>query len=548
MVGGITHHKMGEYYITVTTTLSIGVAISRSHLGNQPREVEQVPVASRDVDTIFAIDAGTTGVRTLAINLRGDVVDVAYRPLTQYFPSPGWVEHDGNEIIRLVIETHEEAAQRAEARGEKVASIGITNQRETTIAFDKSTGQPLARAIVWQDRRTADACDDLRRRGVESLIRSTTGLVLDPYFSATKMSWLLQLGVDNGVESLGLCTIDSWVLWNLTGGPAGGVFATDPSNASRTMLFDLSSGTWSEELTSLFGVPHHALASIVPSSGRIGLTSASVVPRLGQVAISSIIGDQQGALFGQACYEAGMAKATYGTGSFVLQNIGTTLPEPADGLTTSVAWQLGPQAPLTYALEGSAFVAGAAIQWLRDELQIIATSQDLEPLARCVDSADGVMVVPAFTGLGSPWFDPRARGTITGLSRGSGKAQIARATIEALSYQVTAMVDQMVNSAAQPLSTLRVDGGASAMSMLCQLQADQLGVVVERPASLETTALGAATLAALGEGLMDPFAKATTPWAAESRFTPSSDLATARAGYEQWLQAVERSRGLNFED
>jgi glycerol kinase len=273
-----------------------------------------------------------------------------------------------------------------------------------------------------------------------------------------------------------------------------------------------------------------------------------VVPSLAGVPISGVIGDQQGALFGQACFDAGMAKATYGTGSFVLQNIGTTLPGPAEGLTTSVAWQLGEQAPLTYALEGSAFVAGAAIQWLRDELQLIEHSEDLEPLARTIESADGVMVVPAFTGLGSPWFDPRARGTITGLSRGSGKAQIARATIEALAYQVTAMVDQMVDSAAQPLTTLRVDGGASAMALLCQLQADQLGVPVERPTSLETTALGAATLAALGEGLMDPLRASSNPWKAESTFTPSVNLATARTGYEQWLQAVERSRGLSFEN
>jgi len=295
-------------------------------------------------------------------------------------------------------------------------------------------------------------------------------------------------------------------------------------------------------------VPLEALATISPSAGRFGLVSGSVVPSLAGVPISGVIGDQQGALFGQACFEAGMAKATYGTGSFVLQNIGTTLPGPAEGLTTSVAWQLGEQAPLTYALEGSAFVAGAAIQWLRDELQLIEHSEDLEPLAHTIESADGVMVVPAFTGLGSPWFDPRARGTITGLSRGSGKAQIARATIEALAYQVTAMVDQMVDSAAQPLTTLRVDGGASAMALLCQLQADQLGVPVERPTSLETTALGAATLAALGEGLMDPLRASSNTWKAESAFTPSVDLATARTGYEQWRQAVEHSRGQSFED
>ncbi len=539
---------MGEYYITVTTTLSTRVAIPKGRFTIHPGEGEQVPVASRCVDILFAIDAGTTGVRTLAVDLSGQVLDVAYRPLTQHFPFPGWVEHDGKEIIRLVLETLNEAAQRALARSYRVVAIGITNQRETTIAFDRATGEPLARAIVWQDRRTADLCDTLRQRGVEAEIRSTTGLVLDPYFSATKMSWLLSQGVANNAEQLALSTIDSWVLWNLTGGSSGGVFATDPSNASRTMLFDLENGSWSEPLAEMFDIPLHALATIVPSAGRIGTIAASVLPSLAGVAISSIIGDQQGALFGQACYEPGMAKATYGTGSFVLQNIGTTLPEPAHGLTTSVAWQLGAGAPLTYALEGSAFVAGAAIQWLRDELQLIEASEDLEPLALTVERSDGVMVVPAFTGLGSPWFDPRARGTITGLSRGSGRAQIARAVIEALAYQVTAMVDQMVDSAEQPLTTLRVDGGASAMSLLCQLQANQLGVFVERPKSLETTALGAATLAAFGEGLLDPFSDTTKPWKAESRFTPGEDLATARSGYEQWLQAVERSRGLAYDN
>ena len=539
---------MGEYYITVTTTLSIGVEIPRWHLGNRSYSALSLPIASRLVDILFAIDAGTTGVRTLAVDLDGRVLDVSYRPLTQHFPSPGFVEHDGTEIVRLVIETLSEAALRAEARGERVVTIGLTNQRETTIAFDRATGTPLAKAIVWQDRRTADACDAWRSDGVESLVRSTTGLVLDPYFSATKMSWLLGQGVGNGAAHLALSTIDTWVLWNLTGGTSSGVYATDPSNASRTMLFDLSTGTWSEEMAQIFDVPLEALAIILPSAGRFGLVSGSVVPSLAGVPISGVIGDQQGALFGQACFDAGMAKATYGTGSFVLQNIGTTLPGPAEGLTTSVAWQLGEQAPLTYALEGSAFVAGAAIQWLRDELQLIEHSEDLEPLARTIESADGVMVVPAFTGLGSPWFDPRARGTITGLSRGSGKAQIARATIEALAYQVTAMVDQMVDSAAQPLTTLRVDGGASAMALLCQLQADQLGVPVERPTSLETTALGAATLAALGEGLMDPLRASSNPWKAESTFMPSVDLATARSGYEQWLQAVERSRGLSFEN
>jgi glycerol kinase len=424
-----------------------------------------------------------------------------------------------------------------------VLTIGITNQRETTIAFDRSTGQPLANAIVWQDRRTADHCAELASLGLEPLVRRTTGLVLDPYFSATKMAWLLRHGVADTAGDLALSTIDAWVVWNLTGGTRGGAFVTDPSNASRTMLFDLALGTWSDDLAEQFGIPLPALPTIVPSAGRVGVVASPLAPSVEGVPISGIIGDQQGALFGQACFTPGMAKATYGTGSFVLQNIGTNLPEPPEGLTTSVAWQLGARAPLTFALEGSAFVAGAAIQWLRDELGLIARSEDLEPLARSVESSEGVMVVPAFTGLGSPWFDPNARGTIMGLSRGSGRPQIARATVEALSYQVTAMVDRMVASAAQPLAALRVDGGASAMSLLCQLQANQLGVTVERPTSVETTALGAAMVAAIGEDLLD---QAELPWTASATFAPSAPLDEARLGYDQWLRAVERSRGLEF--
>ena len=493
---------------------------------------------------LLAIDAGTTGIRTLAFDLSGRVTAVAYRPLTQSFPEPGWVEHNGEEILRLVLETLTEVANNVKQHEDSVLAIGITNQRETTIAFDKTTGRSLAPAIVWQDRRTAARCDALRSAGLEREIRATTGLVLDPYFSATKLSWLLEAGVGKQATTLALSTIDSWILWHLTGGINGGVFATDPSNASRTMLFDLRTGNWSPSLTEHFGIPMEALATIHPTSSRFGSLAKNAVPELAGVPISSIIGDQQGALFGQACIAPGMAKSTYGTGSFVLQNIGPTLPAPPNGLTTSVAWQLGADAPLTFALEGSAFVAGAAIQWLRDDLQLIARSEDLEPLALSVETSDGVAVVPAFTGLGSPWFDPRARGTITGLTRGAGRAQIARATIEALAFQVTAMVDAMVDAGGQPITTLRVDGGASSMDLLCQLQANQLQVPVERPVSVETTALGAALLAGLAEGVLPDGATIADRWRSADRFQPMVDAEVGRHGFNEWLAAVERSRGL----
>ncbi len=496
------------------------------------------------MELLCAIDAGTTGVRTLAMTTAGAVLDVAYRPLTQFFPEPGWVEHDANEILAAVESTLVEVIQRQRAAGNRVAAIGITNQRETTVAFDRATGAPLARAIVWQDRRTAATCDELRSRGVEHAVRTTTGLVLDPYFSATKMAWLLDHGVGDGAGNLALATIDTWVLWNLTGGPNGGTFATDVSNASRTMVLNLATGTWDEGLLETFGIPATALAEVRPTVSTFGTLRSGLGEQLAGLPITAMVGDQQGALFGQSCTEVGMAKATYGTGCFVLQNIGTTIPAPPEGLTTSIAWQLGSDQPLTYALEGSAFVAGATVQWLRDELGIIERSEDLEPLALTAASSDGVMIVPAFTGLGSPWFDPEARGTIFGLSLGSGRAQIARATIEALAYQVTAMTDAMVAASGAPLGTLRVDGGASAMDLLCQLQAEQLGTSVERPASVETTALGAAMLAGLGAGVIDDVASIAASWQCERRFSPELPNEFSRLGYDAWLAAVAKSHDL----
>ena len=383
---------------------------------------------------VVAIDAGTTGVRALVVDERGGVADVAYRELTQHFPRPGWVEHDPTEIWDAVRSTLAEVGARLADAGDAVAAIGITNQRETLVAFDRATGQPLHRAIVWQDRRTAALCAELAEAGHLPLVRTTTGLVLDPYFSATKAAWLLRSG-DLALAAddprLSFCTVDTWVLWNLTGGPAGGVYATDPSNASRTLLLDTATLAWSAELCDVFGVPLPALPEVRASAGRFGTAALAGLGRassvLDGVPVSGVLGDQQAALFGQACFEPGMVKVTYGTGSFALANAGAERPAAPEGLTVSCAWDLGEHADpahgrVAYALEGSAFVSGAAIQWLRDGLGIISSAEEVGPLAASVPDSGGVTFVPALTGLGSPWWDPRARGIVTGLTRGAGRA------------------------------------------------------------------------------------------------------------------------------
>ncbi len=438
---------------------------------------------------VVAVDAGTTGVRSLAVDEAGRVLDLAYRELTQYFPRPGWVEHDAEEIWRRVLETLAELAGRLADRGETVAALGITNQRETVVAWDRRTGRPRHRALVWQDRRTAGVCDRLRDEGREPLVRERTGLVLDPYFSATKMEWLLRhTDAAAAGSNLALATVDTWVLWHLTGGPDGGAYVTDVTNASRTMLFDIGERQWSADLCALFGVERGALADVVPSCGAVSTVDVDALGASGDVArvlrgvpVSGIAGDQQAALFGQGCFEPGTAKVTYGTGSFVLLNVGATRGPPADGLVTTIAWDLGDHGPVAYALEGSAFVSGAAVQWLRDGLGLIERAEDLGPLAESVDDSGGVVVVPAFTGLGSPWWDPHARGIITGLTRGAGRAQIARAVVEAMAFQVRDMLDAMRAASGHDLTVLRADGGASNMSLLLQLQADQSQVSVARP-------------------------------------------------------------------
>jgi glycerol kinase len=421
---------------------------------------------------------------------------------------------------------------------EPVTAIGITNQRETACAWDRRTLEPLHRAIVWQDRRTAARCDELADAGYLETVRSTTGLVLDPYFTGTKFEWLLtQGGVGDGAD-LALGTIDTWLIAKLTAGEA---HVTEPSNASRTMLYDIGRGGWSPDLLELLGVPLAALPEVRPSSGRFAVTADTTALGSG-VPISGVAGDQQAALFGQACLTPGMTKNTYGTGSFVLMNVGTTCPEPVDGLLTTVAWQLSDDGPTTYAYEGAIFVTGAAIQWLRDGLGIIDDASEIGPLASSVADTGDVFLVPAFTGLGSPWWDPYARGTLVGLTRGTGRAEIARAVVEAMAYQTRDVVELMTDASGQGLAELRVDGGAAVMDVLLQFQADQLGVRVTRPASTETTAIGAAYLAGLAEGVWASTDDVQKAWRSERRFEPNDDAA-ADAAYQRWLAAVDRSRG-----
>jgi glycerol kinase len=491
-----------------------------------------------DDTSVLAIDAGTTGVRTRAVFADGREAISSYREFTQFFPRPGWVEHDATEIWEAVRATLLDVIGRVP---ESPRAIGITNQRETVVAWSRSTGQPLHRAVVWQDRRTAARCEELAAAGALPMVRERTGLVLDPYFSGTKFAWLLGEGGVENTPDLALGTIDSWLLWNLTGGPDGdAVHATDPSNASRTMLFDIRTLAWDPELGELLGVPLAALPAVRPSSGRFGVTSGACGVPAG-IPISGIAGDQQSALFGQACFTAGMAKNTYGTGSFVLLNVGPTCPAPTEGMLTTVAWTLA-DGTTTYALEGAIFVTGAAVQWLRDGLGIIDSAAEIGPLAASVADSGGISIVPAFTGLGSPWWDPYARGTILGITRGSGRAHLARAVVESMTYQVRDAVDAMSAAAGTTVRDLRVDGGASAMDMMLQMQADQLRVAVRRPVDQETTALGAAYLAGLAEGVWPSLDAIAAQWRLDAEFVPAQDRLLTDLLHAQWLRAVERSR------
>jgi glycerol kinase len=489
---------------------------------------------------VLAIDAGTTGVRTVAFDDHGRPRHASYREFPQHFPKPGWVEHDADDIWSVTIETLAEVAAWAAAGGETIAAIGITNQRETVVVWDRATGRPRHRAIVWQDRRTAARCDALKEAGVEPEIRRATGLVLDPYFSATKLEWLLTEGGVRADADLAFGTVDSWLLWKLTGGPGRGVHATDASNASRTMLFDITALAWSDDLCARFGVPRACLPEVGPSSGRLGTTVPEAAAGL-RVPVSGIAGDQQAALFGQACFEPGMMKNTYGTGSFVLVNLGSTVPDPVDGLLTTVAWTVGDTT--AYAMEGAIFVTGAAIQWLRDGLGIIADAAETGPLAASVADTGGVHVVPAFTGLGSPWWDPYARGTVLGITRGTGRAHLARAVVESMAFQTLDVVDAISAASGTRPAEMRVDGGASVMDLLCQFQADVLGVPVRRATVQETTALGAAYLAGIAEGVWDTPAEAAASWTADGSFMPGMATDERDSRIAHWHRAVERSRG-----
>ncbi|MGO9340952.1 MAG: FGGY family carbohydrate kinase [Acidimicrobiales bacterium] len=517
---------------------------------------------------VLAVDAGTTGIRTLAFDENGSFVDSAYRELVQHYPRPGWVEHDASEIWAHVASTLSEVTHRQREARRSVAAIGVTNQRETLVAWRRSTGEPIRPAIVWQDRRSAGLCDRLREEGHEDFVRDRTGLVLDSYFTATKMSWLI--GGEGGpfemTSDLVLSTVDAWVIWNLTGGTDGGVLVTDATNASRTLLYDIHDRNWSSELTELFGVPLRALPDLVPSSGRVGTTAGDLGgpgSGLSAIPVSGIAGDQHAALFGQACFRPGMAKVTNGTGSFVLLTLGTKVPVPVEGVLTTVAWDLGDRAgpdSFMYALEGSVFVSGAAIQWLRDGLGIIATASEVGDLAESIPDTEGVFVVPAFAGLGSPWWDPYARGAIVGLTGGVGRAHLARAVVESMAFQVRDVIDAMTGSGSGPavvptmaeqrdpgsgsprLEVLRVDGGASVMDLLLQLLADQLQAPVARPVTTETTALGAAMLAGLAVGVWGSLEELASVWKLDAQFEPRTTRTAADSKHTSWLSALDRAR------
>jgi glycerol kinase len=491
------------------------------------------------VSVVIAVDAGTTGVRAIAFDAAGRSVASSYRELTQHFPRPGWVEHDPDEIWARVQRVLGELTSRVRADGHEVVALGLTNQRETVVAWDRRDGRPLHRAIVWQDRRTAARCAELVEAGHHDLVRHRTGLVLDPYFSATKLEWLFtEGGVDPGARTA-VGTVDSWLIWKLTDGQA---HLTDATNASRTLVFDITTGAWCEELCELFGVPRAVLPEVRPSSGRIAVTAPVAACGAG-VPISGVAGDQHAALFGQACHSPGEAKCTFGTGSFVLVNAGESCPVPTEGLLTTIAWTLpgdDGSPTTTYAYEGSVFATGAAVQWLRDGLELIDSAPEADVLATQVDDSGGVVVVPAFTGLGSPWWDPHARGTVLGITRGTGRAHLARAVIESIAFQVRDVVDAMVAASGRPLAGLRADGGG-ASDLVLQLVADQVGDVVTRPAEADTTALGAAHLAGLAEGFWSSLDDLRANWVAQASFRPSIDRAAADDAHRRWRQGVDRS-------
>lgn len=486
---------------------------------------------------VLALDQGTTSSRAILFDKNRSIVGVAQKEFTQFYPQAGWVEHDAMEIWQTQSEVMYEVLQNCGVSPEQVAAIGITNQRETTVVWEKATGQPIHNAIVWQDRRTAAICDDLKEKGWEDYIRTNTGLVIDAYFSGTKIKWMLDHvegaweKADRGELLFG--TIDTWLVWNLTGGQA---HVTDYSNASRTLLYNIRDLQWDETLLAELEIPSSLLPEVKPSSFAYGVTAPGVFAGV-EVPIAGVAGDQQAALFGQACFEPGMAKNTYGTGCFMLMNTGEELVTSTAGLLTTIAWGL--DGKVNYALEGSIFVAGAAIQWLRDGLQMIDTAPQSEEYASRVTDSDGVYVVPAFVGLGAPYWDMYARGAIFGLTRGTTKEHLIRATLESLAYQTKDVLSAMESDSGIQLQALRVDGGAVANNLLMQFQAEILGVPVERPAITETTALGAAYLAGLAVGFWSQQELNETN--VDALFEATMSQETVDVLYKGWKKAVQRS-------
>jgi len=487
---------------------------------------------------LLALDQGTTSSRAIVFSDGGEIVSLAQREFKQHFPQPGWVEHDPEEIWTSQIEVAEEALKTAGLRPADMAALGITNQRETIILWDRETGEPIHRAIVWQDRRTSDVCDRLRSDGREAMVREKTGLLLDPYFSGTKIAWLLD-HVDGAREAaeagrLACGTIDTWLVHKLTGGE---LHITDASNASRTLLMNIHTGDWDDELLACFGVPRSLLPEIRPSSEIYGEVAGSLP--LAGMPIGGIAGDQQSALFGQTCFAHGETKSTYGTGCFMLMNTGSEAVASKNQLLTTVAWRIGDQTE--YALEGSVFIGGAVVGWLRDGLGIIESSSDIEALASSVPDSGGVFMVPAFTGLGAPHWDPYARGAILGITRGTTSAHLARAALESIALQVADLAQAMSGYSGAALPELRVDGGACVNNLLLQFQADILQSPVVRPTVTETTALGAAYLAGLAAGVWPSREKIVSQWSVERRFEPAISSDQAAQWRAQWQRAVERS-------
>ena len=490
---------------------------------------------------ILAIDQGTTGTTALLLDRFGAVLGRVSREIAQVYPSPGWVEHSPQEILDSCLHVVDELLRETGVSPSQIEAIGITNQRETTLVWDRYTGAPVANAVVWQCRRSAPICDALERQGMGPHVREKTGLRIDPYFSATKIRWILdntpsgQARAERGDLLFG--TVDTWLLWNLTG---RAVHATDVTNASRTMLYDIAKLAWDDDLLDALDIPRAMLPEVQPSSGIFGHTHADLLHGQ-EIPIAGVAGDQHAALFGQACFRPGMVKSTYGTGCFVLANTGSTRVPSRSGLITTVAWDIGDG--VTYALEGSVFSAGATVQWLRDGLGIIQSSEEVNTLAESVDDNGGVYLVPAFTGLGAPYWDPDARGTIVGLTRGSTAGHLARAALEATAYQTRGVVEAMAANAGLDIDVLRVDGGGSASRLMMQHQADLLGVPIERCAVAETTALGAGYLAGLATGMWADTDEIEALWKSDAIFEAKMPAAERRRLYGEFQRAVERARG-----